>query len=771
MKRTNIYLLIVLISVAGFLNNSFAQSFYDINTINTIELTFEQSNWDYLLDSLVAEGEENRLLGAAIINGINYDSIGVRYKGNSSYRADQIKNPLNIDLNYIIDDQEHEGYDKLKLANVYKDPSFIREALSYEIARDYMPSSLANFIKVTINGTYIGLYTSVQDVDKSFLRNHFYSGDNSFFKGELAGGDVPSLVTTWGYFGEDSATYTDYYELKSDYGWANLINFLDILNNDTENVDDVLNVDRHLWMLAFDNLTVNLDAPINFAHNYYLYEDDAGKFNPIIWDLNENFGGFSMLLEGPPLSPTGMQQLNPYLNSTSNNYPIISKILSNETYKKMYVAHMKTIMDDYFTNGYYRTRALEIQSIIDSEVQGDPNKFYTYSNFISNIDNSVGGGGPPGPNNQPVIGVAELMGARTTYLNSLSDFQATQPEITNIELSPSNPAPNSDVSITADVTTTQSVQLLYRYSQADSFEKLEMLDDGNNNDGTAGDGIFGVTLSTGANGFQYYIYAENESAAAFLPTRAAYEFYTLTVSGDLVVNEFMASNESTASDADGEFEDWIEIYNNTDADILLNGYFMSDDGSDLTQWAIPDTFITANGYLIIWADDDEDQEGLHANFKLSASGESIYLVDSDTLIINEVAFGEQTTDISTGRYPNGTGSFIEMSPTFSTENQDGLTGIEDDTQPELPSEFNLAQNFPNPFNPSTQITVSIPVSGDYTLRVYNILGQEVSTLLNDQVSAGNHTFNFDASKLTSGIYFYNFSGNNFSQTKKMILIK
>ena len=524
-------------------------------------------------------------------------------------------------------------------------------------------------------------------------------------------------------------------------------------------------------MLAFDNLTVNLDAPINFAHNYYLYEDDAGKFNPIIWDLNENFGGFSMLLEGPPLSPTGMQQLNPYLNSTSNNYPIISKILSNATYKKMYVAHMKTIMDDYFTNGVYHTRALEIQSIIDSEVQGDPNKFYTYSNFISNIDNSVGGGGPPGPGNQQVIGITELMEARTSSLNSLADFQAAQPVITNIELIPSNPAPNSDVWLTADVAATQSAYLLFRNSQSDAFEKLEMLDDGNYNDGAAGDGVFGVTLSTGANGFQYYIYAENENAAAFLPTRAAYEFYTLTVSGDLVVNEFMASNEATASDPDGEFEDWIEIYNNTDADILLNGYFMSDDGSDLTQWAFPDTFITANGYLIIWADNDEDQEGLHANFKLSASGESIYLVDSDTLIINEVAFGEQTTDISTGRYPNGTGSFIEMSPTFSTENYDGLTDIADETSSELPIEFSLEQNFPNPFNPTTQILISIPESGNYTLKVYNILGQEVATLLNDQVSAGNYKFYFDASNLTSGIYIYSLTGNNFTQTKKMTLLK
>ena len=211
-------------------------------------------------------------MGTAVINGITYDSVGVRYKGNSSYRANQIKNPLNIKLDYIIDGQEHEDYGTLKLANVYNDPSFVRETLSYEIAREYMPASLANYIKVYINGTYIGLYTSVQDVDKHFLRSNYYSSDNPFFKGELVNDTPQNIVTVWGYLGADSATYANYYEIESDNGWKDLINFLDVLNNDSESVEDVLNVDRHLWMLAFDNLLVNLDAPINFAHNYYLYQ-------------------------------------------------------------------------------------------------------------------------------------------------------------------------------------------------------------------------------------------------------------------------------------------------------------------------------------------------------------------------------------------------------------------------------------------------------------------------------------------------------------------
>ena len=90
---------------------------------------------------------------------------------------------------------------------------------------------------------------------------------------------------------------------------------------------------------------------------------------------------------------------------------------------------------------------------------------------------------------------------------------------------------------------------------------------------------------------------------------------------------------------------------------------------------------------------------------------------------------------------------------------------------EIPIEYELYENYPNPFNPITHIAVSIPESGSYTLKVYNTVGQEVATLLNDQISLGFHIFSFDATNLPSGIYFYKFSGANFTKTKKMLLMK
>ena len=653
----------LLLLVTGPDSITLAQDFYDINTINSIEIIFTEPNWDEILDSLYAIGDEDRLTATAIINGVQFDSVGVRYKGNSTYSSNQIKNPLNIKLDYIIEDQELDGYGTLKLANVFKDPSFVREVLSYEIARQYMPASKANYINVSINGTLIGLYTSVQSVDKFFYANHFNNNDNASFKGELTNDSPLNQVVVWDYLGEDSISYYDYYEIKSDSGWSELIDFLDILNNNTSQVEEVLNVDRHLWMLAFDNLMVNLDAPINFGHNYYLYKDGAGRFNPVIWDLNENFGGFSMLITDGALNITQMQQLDPLLNITNPYYPIINKILSDPTYQKVYIAHMKTILAENFTNGDYSTRALEIQSIIDLDVQADPNKFYTYNEFLTNINNSVGFGP------QSIVGITQLMNARASYLSNLSLFQYTAPEITNVTHSPTTVTENSDVWITAEVTNATTVSLAYRFLQTNKFVKIEMYDDGSHNDGNAGDNVYGALLSAGSTDIQYYIYAENNDAVILSPERAEYEFYSIELtSGELVINEFMADNDAVVQDPSGEYDDWIELYNNSNTSISLNGYFLTDESADLTQWIFPDTSIGPNEYLIVWADDDEGQPGLHANFKLSASGEEIVLVAPDTTIVDVVAFGAQTTDLSSGRYPNGTGSFISLIPTFSAEN-------------------------------------------------------------------------------------------------------
>ena len=90
----------------------------------------------------------------------------------------------------------------------------------------------------------------------------------------------------------------------------------------------------------------------------------------------------------------------------------------------------------------------------------------------------------------------------------------------------------------------------------------------------------------------------------------------------------------------------------------------------------------------------------------------------------------------------------------------------------IPAEYSLSQNYPNPFNPSTKIQYALPVEGSVTLKVFNILGQEVMTLINNKLEpAGRHEVTFNASNLPSGIYLYHIQADGFVQVKKMILLK
>lgn len=89
----------------------------------------------------------------------------------------------------------------------------------------------------------------------------------------------------------------------------------------------------------------------------------------------------------------------------------------------------------------------------------------------------------------------------------------------------------------------------------------------------------------------------------------------------------------------------------------------------------------------------------------------------------------------------------------------------------VPSSYNLTQNYPNPFNPNTKISFTLPVSGRTTLKVFNMLGQEVATLVDSHEQAGEYSVDFDASKLASGVYFYRLESGSFTATKKMVLMK
>jgi len=709
-----------------------AQDLYDPSQVSELQIDFYDTNWDAILDGYMEQDSDERILADVTINGVVFDSAGVRYKGNSSYRSTQVKNPLNIKLNHV-KDQDYQGYYTLKLSNGFKDPSFVREVLALEIARKYMPAARAGYANVTINETFIGLYTNVQSINDVFTEEHYYSEDRPFFEGV---GDGPSpegcSYRPWEYPGTDSTVCVPYYyDSKSGDHYGTLINFLDIFNNRPDEMESIYNVDRHLWSMAYDIALVNLDAPISMAHNFYLYYDETERFNYIKWDLNECFGVFQRLA-GTQLDLVGMQQLDPY---TQNNLatPILYKVWQNSRWRKMYLAHMMTLVEENISNNWYRERAGELQSDISEAIQGDPNKFFSYSESIANLDNGV----------RRSVGISELMDARAEYLNSSSYFQQAQPEVSGVSHLPSTPEPNSDVTILADISNADYAFLAYRDLIGGRFNRIDMADDGLHNDGAAGDGTWGVTLPMGFT-LEYYIYAENSDAGIFSPARAAYEFHSLSTSGDIVINEFMASNDQIAADQDGEFDDWIELHNNSSLALSIDGYFLSDDSDEPWKWAFPDTTMEAGGYLVVWADKDILQQGLHASFKLSASGEEIVLSDASGALIDQVSFALQAADVSTGRSPNGDGVFGLMTPTFGAENNSlTITRPEQIRIPEL-------SIYPNPA--SRLLNIAIDNGGEHLLIIYNILGQ----IQGQWEFEGAKTL--DVNTLSPGIYMISVDG-------------
>jgi hypothetical protein len=137
----------------------------------------------------------------------------------------------------------------------------------------------------------------------------------------------------------------------------------------------------------------------------------------------------------------------------------------------------------------------------------------------------------------------------------------------------------------------------------------------------------------------------------------------------------MPNNSNTASDQDGEYNDWVELYNTSNSAINLEGYFLSDRRSQPTKFKFPNVIVQSEDYLIIWVDTDSTQAGLHTNFKLSASSEQVYLFNPDTNLIDYVHFYNMQADQSIARTHDGNGPFKILNPTFDSSNGNHPSGL------------------------------------------------------------------------------------------------
>ncbi len=535
---------------------STGKNLFDSSEVHEVRIT---SGVPGFWGALVQNFEENELAATPTtvpytpanieIDGTELNGAGVRIKGKSSYLAmPNNKKSLKVDLNRFNVDLEYDGVAKFNLHNAAEDPSFLRDALAFEIFRRAgIAAPRTAFAQVYVNDEYYGLYVLTEQVGGGFANNNF-SGDS----GNLYKGEELKLFT-----GDENTE-----------DWEDLIF---VINNSSdanfpEVISALMNVEQYLNALAVETFFINSEGHLTGLENdnYYFYNDPkTDQFNFIPWDFNQAWGlavsvGFTNL---------------PDISIFPEQLTLSDRLLMVPDFREIYLNKVCELMDWAINQSEIELFITNAKALIEILVEEDPNNPHSIEEF----NNDLGQGG-------------DLDGLYRIGINNF--FAQRLPQV--------------------------SAQLA-------------------------------------AEGFTCNV-APNE------------------VTG-LVINEFMASNDSLSgiSDPDGGFSDWVELYNNGNSTISLSDVHLSNEPSFLRKWAFPDDVeIAANDYLIIWCDKDVQEDELHAVFNLTALGDDLILSHADGTILDAHAFGPQSTNSTEARTPNGTGDFEETdSPTFG-ENNDGM---------------------------------------------------------------------------------------------------
>jgi hypothetical protein len=527
------FLFLLMLSFSAYAQENAEESkasFYEWDQIRELSLSFDESNWDGLLDSMRLYG--NSMLTAKLtIDGKEYPGVGVRYRESRSFQIGNKRNSFYLKLDHVNSAQHHEGYRTLILSNALRDPSMVREVISFEIARKYMPAPQANYANLTINGDLFGLFVNVEAVDEVFLEKHFDSSDNAFVKAAPAiGGQTPSSCKKNVYSALDvdygKKCYEKHYRLISNDGWTELTELIEILNNNTENIEDVLNVDRVLWMLAFDNTLANLSSYIGqYSNNYYLYKDDFDVFHPIVWDMNLSFGSYKNTGIGSDLSIEELEKMDPYLHKDNPLKPLISKLMAIPRYRKMYIAHIRTILEENFSNDQFEKRVKEVQRLITVSMYNDPNKFYSVNDFNRSLTNVIG-------SRSKIPGLVTLMNNRRNYLEKQADLEIIPPKIVDVEVFHRPKYSNKKVNTFRFTTRVEKlpddVFLFYRFNENQPWSRVAMKEARASEENEPGDHVFEFEVDPRGKyeNIEYYFMTINVGAANFYPVNYMFKPYS-----------------------------------------------------------------------------------------------------------------------------------------------------------------------------------------------------------------------------------------------------
>lgn len=776
------FLLSLFISTLNFAQLDESWKLYDDSQVARVDITVDSAVIEWLYQNPESDSEfvANFHFQNAYINE-TVDSIGFRLRGNTSRNAQ--KKSFKVSFNTFIAGREFYGVDKLNLNGEHNDPSIIRSKLCFDHFKTIgVKASRANHVEVYINGQYYGLYISVEHIDDEFLRKNFADNTGNLWKC-LYPADLNYLGSDPNLYKAVNSNGRPAYELmtnESGDDFSKLARFISVLNNSLafnlpDSLESIIDVPGVLKYFAMNVLFGEWDDYWSLMNNYYLYHHPIeDKFYLIPYDYDNTYG-----IDWFNINWTNA---NPYnFPKVSNGYrPLAERLMANAQYRNLYTHFLEFYRQNVYLLGNWNNSIDQIKTLITQSAVNDTFRTLDYGFTVDDFHNSYS---ENSYTNQHVkYGLKQFVNLRNATLPGQLSYQSASPIVYKIDYYPKNPSAADSIYVyvsafdnngLSDVTinyledgTTASVNYPMTYSPIAGSKLIE--------DADRWVGVI-PPLGAGKTGKLFINVIDNQNQSQTYPRKQGIEIKTpQVISNAVVINEFMADNAATITDSAGEYDDWIELFNPTSNMIPLTGKYLTDKKDNLTKWRFiePNIFLAPNEYLIVWCDEDSGQVGHHTNFKLSASGEFIALVDNDGVsIIDSITFGPQITDISFGRLPNGTGNWQFLSPTPGGSNL--LVSVEKNII--IPTEFTL-NAYPNPFNPSTAISFYLPTNSEVKLTIFDILGNEIITLMNEEKMAGLHKViwegkNSEGSKVSTGVYIVRLNADNQFKNLKLMLLK
>ncbi len=668
------------------------------------------------------------------------ENVGFRLRGNTSLTA--AKKSFKISFNTFDNGRKFEGAEKLNLIGNHNDPTMSREKFYFDAYNRFgLPVRRVAFVKMFINGNYYGLYTSTEEYDEIFCTDRFGDASGNLYK------------CTWGstleYNGTNPAAYPSYELLnnETENDKSDLIHFTDVLNNTPLAdlpcaLEKIFEVDDFLKIYALDISTGHWDDYGANENNYYLYHDRiTGRFRFLSYDCDNTLG----------VDWFGIDWANRDIYTWNfDGRPLVERLLQVPEYRDRFSYYLDVLVNGILSPASFNPHADSIRDLIAPAAVDDLYRTYdygySYDDFWNGFDTDDIDGHCP-------YGIKNFITARAAATNdqlALNPFPAI---IKQEKHAPLLPQPGAEIMMTVFAEDDIAVNSVFLFYSADNiaFTSAEMFDDGLHNDGSAGDHVYGISIDSAPEDTEMYYYFSAEDldgTGSVYPVCETFVLHIGYAPPQLVINEFMAINNTTIADASGGFDDYIEIYNPGEFSVYLGDKFLSDEMDNPSKWRMPDQMLGPDQYLIIWADDNTSEGQDHCSFKLDGDKDEIGIfsdIEYGYSIIDTVSFGAQSGDISTGRLPNGTGEFTVLPYPSPGANNEGT----------VPPETPASSAFGIEGNPSDGISVlqlTLSEATDTGIEIFSVEGKSIGAIENKILDAGIYRYPVDTRLLGNGMY-------------------